>query len=107
MSTHAVYSISRGSYRQTLYLERGGPQDQDAGVRHARWVLRYRLQKRPLHQLDDFSCNGRFVKANYAPSRCDARLRLGLVALPFPSRASDDKIGGRYSIWREVHSRHG
>ena len=24
--------------------------------------VRYRSQKRPLHQLDDFSCNGRFVK---------------------------------------------
>ena len=32
----------------------------------------------------------------------DVRVRLGLVALPFPSRASFDKIPGRYSLRREV-----
>ena len=37
------------------------------------------------------------AKGIYTPSARDARVRvrLGLVALPFPSRASDDKIRGR------------
>ena len=59
-------------------------------------------KKRPLHQLDDFSCNGIFANVIYTHSARDVRVRLGLVALPFPSRASDDKIRGRYSIRRKV-----
>ena len=54
LSLHAVYCISQGSYRTTLYLGRGGPQDQDARVRRARWVCRYRSQKRPLHPIGRF-----------------------------------------------------
>ena len=46
-------------------------------------------------QLDDFSCNGIFANVVYTHSACDVRVRLGLVALPFPSRASGDKIRGR------------
>ena len=45
-----------------------------------------------------------FANGIYTPSARDARVRLGLVALPFPSRASGDKIRGRYSIRREVPS---
>jgi hypothetical protein len=44
-----------------------------------------------------------FANGSTYPAR-DARVRLGLVALPFPSRASGDKIRGRYSIRREVTS---
>ena len=36
-----------------------------------------------------------FANGIYTPSARDARVRLRLVALPFPSRASDDKIRGR------------
>ena len=39
------YTLSPKSYRRTLYLGRGGPQDQGARVRHARCVCRSRLQK--------------------------------------------------------------
>ena len=46
-------------------------------------------------QLDDFSCNGIFANVVYTHSACDVRVRLGLVDLPFPSRASGDKIRGR------------
>ena len=40
----------------------------------------------------------------------DVRVRLGLVALPFPSRASGDKIRGRYSslcVWVNPCAAHG
>ena len=53
---YGVHCISHRSYCQTLYLGRGGPQDQDAHVRHAHWVCRYRSLNRQLPQLDDFSC---------------------------------------------------
>ena len=53
-------------------------------------------------QLDDFSCNGIFANVVYTHSVRDVRVRLGLVALPFPSRASGDKIRGRYGIRREM-----
>ena len=43
----------------------------------------------------DFSCNGFFANGIYTHSARDVRVRLGLVALPFPSRASGDKICGR------------
>ena len=46
-------------------------------------------------QLDDFSCDGIFANVVYTHSACDVRVRLGLVDLPFPSRASGDKIRGR------------
>ena len=45
-------------------------------------------------QLDDFSCNGIFANVIYTHRARDVRVRIGLVALPFPSRASDDKIVG-------------
>ena len=36
-----------------------------------------------------------FTNVVYTPSACDARVRLGLVTHPIPSRASGDKIRGR------------
>ena len=53
-------------------------------------------------QLDDFSCNGIFANVIYTHSARDVRVHLSLVALPFPSRASGDKICGRYNIRRKV-----
>ena len=45
LSPCAVYCISHGSCRLILYLGRGGPQDQDARVRHAHCVCRSHSQK--------------------------------------------------------------
>ena len=52
--------------------------------------------------MDDFSCNGIFANVIYTHSARDVRVHLSLVALPFPSRASGDKICGRYNIRRKV-----
>ena len=99
---HVVYCISQGSYRTTLYLGRGGPQDQDARVRHARYVCRSYSQKYRYTKNRPIGVTVVFANGIYTPSAHDARVRLGLVALPFPSRASFDKIPGRYSIRRAV-----
>ena len=104
LSPCAVYCISHGSYRQTLYLRRGGLQDQDARVRHAHWVCRSLSQKYRYTKNRPIGVTVVFANVIYTPSARDARVRLGLVALPFPSRASGDKIRGRYSIRREVPS---
>ena len=103
---YGVHCISHGSYCQTLYLGRGGPQDQDARVRHEHWMCRYRSLNRQLPQLDDFSCNGIFANVTYTPSARVVCVRIGLVALPFPSRAPGDKIRGRYSECRAVSKSH-
>ena len=99
---HVVYCISQGSYRTTLYLGRGGIQDQDARVRHARYVCRSYSQKYRYTKNRPIGVTVVFANGIYTPSAHDARVRLGLVALPFPSRASFDKIPGRYSIRRAV-----
>ena len=98
----AVYCISHESYRRTLYLGRGGTKDQDARVRHARCVCRSHSQKYRYTKNRPMGCNGRFVNGTYTPSARDVRVHLSLVALPFPSRASGDKICGRYNIRRKV-----
>ena len=103
-SPHGIRCISHESYRRALYLGRGGPQDQYARIRHTRWVCRSHLQKYRYTKNRPIGVTVVFVNGTYTPSERDVCVRLGLVALPFPSRASDDKICGRYSIRREVPS---
>ena len=85
-------------------MGRGGPQDQDARVRHAHCVCRSHSQRYRYTKNRPIDVTVVFANGIYTPSARDARVRLGLVALPFPSRASGDKIRGRYSIRREVPS---
>ena len=87
-----------------LYLGMGGPQDQDARVRHAHCVCRSHSQKYRYTKNRPIGVTVVFANGIYTPSARDARVRLGLVALPFPSRASGDKIRGRYGIRGEVPS---
>jgi hypothetical protein len=104
LSPCAVYCISHGSCFLMLYLGRGGPQDQDARVRHAHWVCRSHSQKCRYTKNRPIGVTVVFANGTYTPSARDALVRLGLVALPFPSRAPGDKIRGRYSIRRVAPS---
>ena len=95
LSPCAVYCISHGSCCPMLYLGRRGSRDQDARVRHSHQVCRSYPQKYRYTKSRPIGVTVVFANVVYTLSARDARVRLGLVALPFPSRASDDKIHGR------------
>ena len=105
-SPHGIRCISHESYRRALYLGRGGPQDQYARIRHARLVCRSHSQKYRYTKNRPIGVTVVYKNGIYTLSARGARVRLGLVALPFPSRAPGDKIRARYSERRAVSKSH-